>query len=61
VTDAVLRIKVDSSEVSNGAKSLDDLATAGNTAEKSTQKVEKSTVSMSALPRLRVCFCCDWV
>ena len=47
MTDATLRIKVDSSEVNKGAKSLDDLATSSNTAEKSTQKVEKSTISMS--------------
>ena len=47
MTDATLRIKVDSSEVSKGAKSLDDLASAGNNAEQSTQKVERSTISMS--------------
>jgi tape measure domain-containing protein len=47
MTDATLRIKVDSSEVSKGAKSLDDLATASGEAEKGAQKVEKSTISMS--------------
>jgi len=51
MTDATLRIKVDSSEVSKGAKSLDDLASAGGKAEQSTQKVEKSTVSMSGAAR----------
>lgn len=51
-TDATLNIRVDSSEVQRGKKSLDDLAVSGNKAEKGVDGVTKSTTSFSSAARV---------
>jgi len=48
VTDVTLRIKVDSSEVDKGRKSLDGLATSSGDADKSTDKLTKTTGGLTS-------------
>lgn len=52
MTDATLNIRVDSSEVQRGKKSLDDLAVSGGKAEKGVDGVTKSTTSFSSAARV---------
>jgi tape measure domain-containing protein len=48
VTDVTLRIKVDSSEVDKGRKSLDGLAASSDDADKSTDKLTKTTGGLTS-------------
>ena len=48
MTDVTLRIKVDSSEVDKGRKSLDGLAASSGDAEKSTDKLTKTTGGLTS-------------
>lgn len=48
MTDVTLRIKVDSSEVDKGRKSLDGLAASSDDADKSTDKLTKTTGSLTS-------------
>ena len=48
MTDVTLRIKVDSSEVDKGRKSLDGLATSSGDADKSTDKLTKTTGGLTS-------------
>ena len=51
MTDVTLRIKVDSSEVDKGRKSLDGLAASSDDAEKSTDKLTKTTGGLTNAAR----------
>jgi hypothetical protein len=52
MTEASLILKVDSTEVGKGAKSLDDLAQAGGRAEKSTDALSRATATLANVGKM---------